>query len=114
MRVLIVEDEEVSLAKIVYDLESLGVDSIRKCSTGQEALDHLSFNKFDLILVDLKLPDIDGIKLIRSIRQTDFLTKIVIVSGTINREIFDRCAGLGIDDILCKPYSKDRLANHLT
>lgn len=113
MKVLIVEDEDVSLAKLEHDLKDLGVKIIKKFKKGLDALDHLGYNHYDLLIIDMKLPDIPGHKLIRSIRQNDLVTKIIIVSGTINREVFDKCVGLCIEDILCKPYNKERLTQHI-
>tara|TARA_B100001971_G_scaffold215190_1_gene259640 strand:- start:70317 stop:70658 length:342 start_codon:yes stop_codon:yes gene_type:complete len=113
MKVLVIEDDLVSARKIESDLESLGAERVKVFQKGVDALDHLSVSQYNLIVVDLKLPDIDGIKLIRSIRQTDLISKIIIVSGSINQETLSQCVGLGIEDFLCKPYAKERLANHL-
>lgn len=113
MQVLIVEDEKVNAEILRNDLKQFGVSKIRVFHTGTEALDHLASFKYDLLIIDLKLPDIDGITLVRTFRKTDLTTKIILITGTIEKDTFNKTIGLGVSDILCKPYDKNRLLKHL-
>jgi len=113
LKVLIVEDDPVSAKKLEHDLVNLGA-SVKLFSNGTDALDHLNYNRgYELLIVDLKLPDMSGIQFIRSFRQSNITTNIIIISGTINREIFQKTYGLGIEDILVKPYDLERLKRHI-
>lgn len=113
MKVLIVEDVKLNSEILRKDLTAFGVGRIRVFQNGLDALNHLMDFTYDLLIVDLKLPDIDGVTLIKKFRGFNLTTKIILVTGTIEKEIFDRCIGLGIADILCKPYDKERLYKNL-
>lgn len=74
-------------------------------TTGEEGLKHYKANNPDLIILDLSLPDIDGMDICRSIRKTDESTPIFILSA--RTEEIDRIMGLelGADDYITKPFS---------
>lgn len=104
MHILIVEDE----SKIAHFLrrgfkeEHYAVDI---ASDGQEALDKFEINTYDLVLLDLMIPKIDGITVCKKIRQTN--TDIPILMLTAKDSVDDKVAGLdaGADDYLTKPFS---------
>jgi two-component system OmpR family response regulator len=107
MRILIIEDEEGIIAALRRGLQKLYVlDVARNASDGM----HLAeIDEYDLILIDLNLPDRNGIELCREIRATKIPTPIMIITG--RSEIDDKVALLdvGADDYLTKPFSLEEL-----
>ena len=109
MRILIVEDERALCDAIARSLRNLAY-SVDCCHDGQEALDLLDVETFDLVVLDLNLPRIDGMTVLRELRKTDCETKVLILSA--RGEVSDKVAGLdaGANDYLTKPFHLDELA----
>lgn len=109
MRILIVEDERALCDTIARSLRNLAY-SVDCCYDGQQALDLLDVETFDLIVLDLNLPHVDGMTVLRELRKTDCETKVLILSA--RGEVSDKVAGLdaGANDYLTKPFHLDELA----
>lgn len=109
MHILIVEDEQALCDTIVRSLRNLSY-SVDCCHDGQEALDLLGVEVFDLVVLDLNLPRIDGMTVLKELRKTDRETKVLILSA--RGEVSDKVAGLdaGANDYLTKPFHLDELA----
>lgn len=103
MHILVVEDEVALCDTIVRSLKRLAY-SVDYCYDGQKALDMLSVESFDLVVLDLNLPNIDGMTVLKTLRQTDIDTKVLILSARC--EVADKVLGLdeGANDYLTKPY----------
>ena len=109
MRLLIVEDEKELCDTISKSLYGSGYE-VDTCYDGHEALDYILTEDYDLIVLDLNLPDTDGMTLLKSLRKTDCDTKVLILSARC--EIADKVEGLdaGANDYLTKPFHLDELA----
>ena len=108
MRILVVEDE-VNLNDIIVKklkLEHYGVDS---CFDGKEALDYIFSAEYDVILLDIMLPKLDGFEVLKKIRKQNIKTPVLLL--TARDGIEDRVQGLdfGADDYLVKPFAFDEL-----
>ena len=108
MRILVVEDE-VNLNDIIVKklkLEHYGVDS---CFDGKEALDYVFSAEYDVILLDIMLPKLDGFEVLKKIRNKNIKTHVLLL--TARDGIEDRVQGLdfGADDYLVKPFAFDEL-----
>ncbi|GMQ63491.1 response regulator transcription factor [Vallitalea maricola] len=103
--VLIVDDEIHILELLRYNLESNGYNVIQS-ETGEEALGKLRDNHVDIILLDLMLPGIDGLEVLRKIRGTEAYKEIPVIMLTAKNEEFDTVLGLemGADDYIGKPF----------
>ncbi|GMQ56443.1 response regulator transcription factor [Vallitalea sediminicola] len=103
--VLIVDDEMHILELLRYNLESNGY-SVIQSETGEEALKRLRDNNIDIILLDLMLPGIDGLEVLREIRSTEEYKEIPVIMLTAKNEEFDTVLGLemGADDYIGKPF----------
>jgi len=117
-RVLVVEDNPVNQQVAAAMLESLGV-AYALADNGRIALDRVRQERFDLILMDCQMPEMDGFEataLIRA-RQCEGLLpgKLPIVALTANAVEGDRerCLAAGMDDYLSKPFTRERLATAL-
>jgi two-component system response regulator BaeR len=104
---LIVEDE-TDLAKLIADYAKASDFDAVICGNGAEALTLLREKKFNMVILDLMLPGLDGLSLCREFRQFSD-TPIIMVTAKV--EEIDRLLGLeiGADDYLCKPFSPREL-----
>jgi two-component system, OmpR family, response regulator len=104
MRVLLVEDDKVIASFVTKGLKEAGhiVDHV---ADGEEGLHMALSEEYDVAVIDLMLPKLDGLSLISQIRKQGFSTPIIIVSA--KRSIDDRVQGLegGSDDYLTKPFA---------
>jgi DNA-binding response OmpR family regulator len=108
MRVLIVEDEVPLARKIVTALIEAGHEPVM-VHDGESALDQALDTSFDLIILDVVLPGIDGFEVLRRLRSQHDTNRVLIL--TARREIKDRVTGLqlGADDYLPKPFAMPEL-----
>ncbi|MDH3293803.1 MAG: response regulator transcription factor [Acidimicrobiia bacterium] len=112
MRLLVVDDEEDLAGAVAESLRREGY-AVDVANTGQEALDRLIINPYDVVLLDLTLPDIDGLEVCRTVRSDPMFeptTRILML--TARDSIEDRVAGLdvGADDYLVKPFALPELS----
>ena len=105
MRILVVEDERALCDAIARSLRNLAY-SVDCCYDGQQALDLLDIETFDLVVLDLNLPHVDGMTVLRQLRTTDCETKVLVLSA--RGEVADKVAGL--DAGATKPFHLDELA----
>ena len=112
MRVLLVEDERKISTYVKRGLEEQGY-AVDAAYTGREALDWASAVEFDLMILDILLPEIDGLTVCREIRKIG--SRVPILMLTARDAIDDRVAGLdaGADDYLVKPFAMKELLARL-
>ena len=94
MHLLVIEDERALCETIVRSLRRLAY-SVDYCYDGEKALELLGVERYDLVLLDLNLPRKDGMTVLRSLRQTDRETRVLILSA--RSEVEDKVAGLDTD-----------------
>lgn len=111
VNVLIVEDDDAILATLGDGLESAGHDTFL-ASTGRAAIEAHASRRFDVILLDLGLPDLDGRDVFRELRS---IRDVPVIMVTARSEEFDRVLGLelGADDYITKPFSLRELLARL-
>jgi len=103
-RVLIVDDDEAVRTMLYKVIRSNGMDAFTSCS-GAEALEVLSWDSFDMILLDVNMPGMDGFQVVQKLRSRGLTTPIIIISG--RQEDYDTLYGLdiGADDYVTKPFN---------
>jgi two-component system cell cycle response regulator CtrA len=108
MRVLLVEDDSATAQSIDLMLKS---ESFNVCTTnlGEEGVDLGKLYDYDIILLDLNLPDMSGFEVLRSLRVSKVGTPILILSGISGVEQKVKGLGLGADDYMTKPFHKTEL-----
>ena len=108
VRILVVEDEARIASFLVKGLRAQG-HAATVVATGGAALQHVRAHDTDLLLLDLGLPDIDGLDVLASLRRFDRSTPVVVL--TARDEVADTVAALdaGADDYLSKPFAFDEL-----
>ncbi len=109
-RILIVDDEADIVDLVSYNLSKEGFD-VTSASDGEEALSKLRKGKYDLIILDLMLPGIQGMDLCRILRSDSRTERLPIIMLTAKGEEVDRIVGLemGADDYMSKPFSPREL-----
>lgn len=108
MRLLVVEDEKALCESIAKGLRLDGYE-VDTAFDGEEAMDIISTDSYDLIILDLNLPGMDGLDILKNMRENDNETNVLILSarGGLN----DKIEGLdsGANDYLCKPFHFEEL-----
>lgn len=105
--VLVVEDDPETRAVLVRELGSRGYRT-QEAADGRSALERWEASRPDVVLLDLGLPDIDGLEVIRRIRR-DAMTPIVILSGRYAEREKVEALDRGADDFVTKPFGLDEL-----
>ena len=108
MHILIIEDEEQLCRSMAEGLRMDGYET-DTCFDGEEGLELCMTENYDLILLDLNLPGADGMTVLRTLRQTDRETRVLILSA--RSEVADKVEGLdaGANDYLAKPFHLEEL-----
>lgn len=107
MKILLVEDQKDMRELLAKRLKK--EYSVDTCKDGEEALDYLAVYKYDIILLDIMLPKISGLEVLKKLRQQKIETPVLLL--TAKSSIEDRVTGLdsGADDYLVKPFSYEEL-----
>ena len=110
LRLLVVDDEPVNQLVAQELLENLGF-LVAQAETGKEAIDAAAETVFDMILMDMQMPVIDGLEATRQIRQMPAYADVPIVAMTANAFAQDRinCLEAGMNDFVLKPFSPEQL-----
>lgn len=103
-KVLVVEDDDSNAHLAALFLERSG-HSVMSCEGGQSALDSLDHHTFDLVVLDLRLPDMDGLELIRRLRAHPSMSAVPILAVTASRDAEQEAEASGVHHVLFKPYS---------
>ena len=108
MKILLAEDEKLLSSAIAKGLKKVGY-AVDQTYDGEEALEYLEINKYDLLILDLNMPKADGITVLKTLRGTDTELKVLILSA--RSEIEDKVMGLdcGANDYLSKPFDFEEL-----
>ena len=108
MRVLLVEDDPTTQQSIKMMLEAAGM-VVDATDLGEDGLEIGKLYDYDIIVLDLMLPDMDGMEVLRRLRSAKVATPVLILSGLAESENKVKGLGTGADDYLTKPFNKDEL-----
>lgn len=108
MRVLLIEDDPATSKSIDLMLSTSGFN-VYTTDMGEEGVDLGRLYDYDIILLDLNLPDMDGYEVLQKLRNSKVLTPILILSGMTDIEHKIKGFGIGADDYVTKPFNKDEL-----
>lgn len=108
MKILIVEDEKILNDTISKSLKKAGYE-VESAFDGFDAMEMIEIESYDLIVLDLNLPNMDGMEILKNLRKEDVETKVLILSA--RSQIQDKVEGLdaGANDFLQKPFHLDEL-----
>jgi two-component system cell cycle response regulator CtrA len=108
MRVLLIEDDPTTAKAIELMLEAEGF-KIFTTDLGEEGLDLAKLYDYDIILLDLNLPDMHGSDVLRKVRRSNVSTPILMLSGIGTLDWKVRALAAGADDYVTKPFHRDEL-----
>ncbi len=112
--VLICDDSAIARKMVLRSLPENFASEIHLATNGQEALDHLSQSETALMFLDLTMPVMDGLEVLREVKRRCIEVFVIVISGDIQPEMKKRVANLGALDFIEKPVDGPRLANTLT
>ncbi len=107
-KILVIDDEQIIRTSCVRSLGPEGYE-IKLASSGKEGLELLEKESFRLVLLDLKMPDMDGIEVLKKVKDRWPETKVVMITGYSTVETAVKTLKLGAFSYLEKPFTPDAL-----
>ena len=107
-RVLVIEDHPTNQAMMAWRLQQLGVPHVL-VDDGQQALDRLAEESFDLVITDCRMPVLDGFDVLAQLQQQEVNTVIIVISADIQPQAVARVLSLGAAGFLQKPLQATQL-----
>jgi CheY-like chemotaxis protein len=107
-RILIVDDDELNKALATYILENYDVD-IDDASNGKEALEKITEENYDLVLMDLHMPEMGGIEVVSLIRKRRIDVPVIAITGNVLKAEKEKCINAGMNEYISKPYDESEL-----
>ncbi len=113
MKILLVDDSRTIRNIQKNTLKTLGYEDVFEAADGLEALAALSKQKADLMLVDWNMPNMDGITLVRKVRETDRRTPIIMVTTEAEKSRVLEAVKAGVNNYVVKPFTAETLAEKI-
>jgi DNA-binding response OmpR family regulator len=108
MRILVIEDEIQLARKVVSSLEQAGHE-VRTTNRGETALNLLYDSAFDLLVIDVRLPGVDGFEVLRQLRSLQMTSRVLMLTAAGEVQDKVNALGLGADDYVTKPFAMQEL-----
>ncbi|HOW56571.1 MAG TPA: sigma-54 dependent transcriptional regulator, partial [Smithellaceae bacterium] len=109
MKILIVDDEQVALTSIQRLLKRRGLRNVEICDNGSEAITRLKNEEFDVVLLDILMPDTDGLKVLESVKPYCPQTEFIVLTAIHDIAMTVKTLRLGAYDYLVKPVDNELL-----
>lgn len=111
MNILFIEDDPMN-RRVVKDMLDVAGATMAEAGLAEEGLARIEYEEFDVVLMDLRMPGMDGIEAIKHIRaRTDEKANlpVIVVTADTGADLRERCLDAGADDVLFKPVAMDAL-----
>ncbi len=108
LNILVIDDERVICDACEMVLAEKG-HSVVSRTDGQSGLDTIRKDKFDIVLLDMKLPDMDGMKILKTVQNSDAMPRIIVMTGYSSISNAVEAIKKGADNYLAKPFTDDEL-----
>jgi two-component system sensor histidine kinase/response regulator len=105
IRFLIAEDISYNTDILVKMLNGMGYNEIDTVSNGEEAIQKLSQKEYDILLLDLKMPKVNGFEVAKWVRDNGIGIKIIVLTASVLESDKEQCKGMGIKYFLLKPFN---------
>ena len=112
-RTFLIIDDEDGIVEEIRDFFAEEGFEVYTAATGKEGLDCIFKVKPDVLLLDMKLPDIHGIQILKTCKEVSPETKIIVNTGYVDQNIIDEAARLGRDAFLQKPFNLEILKSEV-
>jgi len=114
MQSILIVDDDLNLCTVLKEeLEEVGYNS-NFVNSGFEAMDFLKNNQVDLVLLDLKMPAMDGFDVLKAIEQNQIKAKVIVLTAYADVKSAIDSAKMGATDFISKPYDFDELLITIT
>ncbi|MCL5023785.1 MAG: sigma-54 dependent transcriptional regulator [Nitrospirae bacterium] len=107
-RILVAEDEEITLKHLVYTLKREGYD-VTGTKNGREALEQISRDHYDVLITDIKMPEMNGIELLEKAKEKDYEIEVLIITGFGSIGSAVEAMKKGAYEYVTKPFDLDEL-----
>jgi two-component system response regulator (stage 0 sporulation protein F) len=104
LQVLVVDDEQ-SICLLLQDVLTRFGHNVATCQDGESALTVAQERSFDLILLDIRMPGMDGLEALRRLRRSQPEAMFVMITGYAKDDVIDQALQSGASACLCKPFS---------
>ena len=114
-KVMLVDDEKLIIEglKNIIDWNEIGLEVVDMALNGKEALDKFTENKVDIIITDINMPRMTGLKLIKNIRDINLETKFIILTGYDEFSYAKEAIKYGVENYILKPINEEELKETL-
>ena len=103
LKILVVDDEE-PLRILIKDELIVHNFAVDDAEDGHAALEKLKKERFDLVILDIRMPGIDGTEVLKNIRQNNLADKVIMLTAVDERKIAQESLAFGANDFITKPY----------
>ncbi|RQD61848.1 MAG: response regulator [Desulfonatronovibrio sp. MSAO_Bac4] len=111
-KILIAEDSGFQRTIIKRIITRLGHEAV-EAKTGREALRQIEDEQPDLILLDMLMPDIDGLQVLKVLKSKHLQTPVIVITADVQETTRKRCEEAGVREIIYKPVDEDKLSSAL-
>ncbi len=108
IRVLLIDDETVFVDNLAGVLTRRGME-VQSVNDGLKALDLLTTELFDVLVLDIRMPGMDGVELLKTIRERDVQTPVIVLTGHLSIKQLAEAAKESVAEVLLKPCRVDTL-----
>lgn len=106
---LLIVDDEAGIVEEIRDYFQEEGYAVETADTGKDGIDSIARFKPDVLLLDMKLPDMSGIQVLKTCKESSPKTKIIVNTGYVDQNIIDEAERLGRDVFLQKPFNLENL-----
>lgn len=107
--VLVVDDVQVMRSLLISSLRSLNITHVQEAHNAQSALQIFAKGKIDIVFLDINMPDVNGLELIKQLRSLNPNVFIIMVSGESSLDNVKQSIALGAKGFIVKPYTSGRI-----
>lgn len=113
MKILLVDDFSTLRKSITVLLNRAGYNDIIECSSAIDAMNELKINKFDLVITDIRMPDISGVELTDHIRIMYSNIHVLVMTEKKQKELIVQAAHAGANGFIEKPFRQEELVDKI-
>jgi len=109
MKILVVDDEQMALASVKRVLKHRGIRDVDTCDNGRDAIQLIDRNNYDVVLLDLLMPEVDGLQVLEATKAFNPQTEFILLTAVDDMDSAVKAIRLGAYDYLVKPAENERL-----